>query len=194
MKYSLDEIHSILKTNLSEKRYAHSVRVAEYAGELALRFKNDAQKAYLAGLLHDCAKALKPDEMIEAAGDAGIEVSEYEALAPVSLLHARVGAYIAERDYGIDDAEILQAISYHQAGGIGMTVLDKIVSLADGTEPARTDEYLHKVKEILNDDLNRAYLEKYICSMVRTLQGHLFIDPAKADVYNYLVAEMTGCS
>ncbi len=189
MMYSAEEIHTLLKKNLTEKRYNHSVLVADYARELALRFKIDTEKAYLAGLLHDCAKRYDDNEMLQIAGEAHLSITDAEKRQPVALLHARLSAYIARRDYGIEDEVILQAIAFHQSGGVGMTALDKIVGLADSTEPSRNDEGLEKIRVILQSDLHRAYLEKFIYTMIKVVQGRYLLDRDKADIYNYLVIE-----
>jgi HD superfamily phosphohydrolase YqeK len=86
----------------------------------------------------------------------------------------------------------LQAISYHQSGGVGMTALDKIVGLADGTEFSRKILYHEKIREILMTDLDAAYLEAYIQGMVGVLQTKLLLDSKKAEVYNFLILEMNN--
>ncbi len=189
MEYSVEKIQCQLKGKVNEKRYAHSIIVADIAKELARRFNLDEEKAYLAGLLHDCAKDLDDEEMIDAAIQAGITLTEVELSEPRSMLHPQVSAYIAQRDYGISDPDILQAISYHQAGGVGMTSLDKIIGLADGTEPSRTEEYVENIREILKTDLDEAYLEKYSNNMISVIQKRRVLDSVKAQVYNELILQ-----
>jgi len=180
-------IKTTLRGNINERRYNHCLRVAELAQELAMRFGEDAEKAYLAGLLHDCAKDLSKQEMIATAQEAGIEPNDVQLDQPIPLLHARVGAYIARRDYGIEDSCVLQAICYHQSGGIDMTALDKIVSLADMTDPIRTGPDLEITRRLLKTDLDEAYLQRYAFLIIKFLKsGEIFIDKS-TDIYNQLL-------
>ena len=95
-----------------------------------MRWDADVNKAYLAGLLHDCAKGMSDDDRLDICKKKGIYVSEVEYDNP-SLLHAKVGAYLAKTVYEIDDEEILSAITYHTTGRAEMTLLEKIVFSAD---------------------------------------------------------------
>ncbi|MCL2817185.1 MAG: bis(5'-nucleosyl)-tetraphosphatase (symmetrical) YqeK, partial [Clostridiales bacterium] len=97
-----------LARTLSAARYEHSLNVMEAAGKLALRWGADAEKARVAGLLHDVARDLPSEEMLRESVLAGIDSSG----APV-LLHAPLGAHLLRRDWGIEDGEILQAVAEH---------------------------------------------------------------------------------
>lgn len=176
-----------LKCSISERRYNHCLRVAELAQTLAARFGEDAEKAYLAGLLHDCAKDLSDQEMIRVALEAGLAPDAIQCEQPIPLLHAQVGAYLAQRDYCIDDKSVLQAIRYHQSGGVNMTSLDKIVSLADMTDPVRTEPDLEDTRRLLETDLNEAYFQRYSLTIIKLLkESQIYIDKSTA-VYNHLL-------
>lgn len=186
----INNLHARLEISVSENRYKHCVEVAERAKELAEQYHNNIEKAYVAGLLHDCAKQFDSETMLKLAYEAGIDVTETEESQPVALLHAQVGAYIAGRDYCINDKDILQAISFHQSGGVGMTALDKIVALADGTIQSRSDLYLGNIRKILKSDLDAAYLEIYVYSVTNLMKNRLLLDNKKSLVYNHLILEM----
>ena len=133
-----EECRKKLKENLNAKRYIHSIGVSNTAACLAMRYGYDHKKAYLAGLLHDCAKGLKDVQLLETVRQAGIVLSDVEEANP-DLLHSKAGSIVAREKYGIDDEEIQGAIYHHTTGRPGMTLLEKIIFVADYIEPNRTN-------------------------------------------------------
>lgn len=125
-----------LKDSISNKRYHHSLGVSNTSACLAMSLGADVYSAYMAGLLHDCAKGLSKEELIETADKAGIEISDTERKNP-ELLHAKAGSVIAKSLYGITDEDILSAIYWHTTGKPGMSVLEQIIFVADYIEPNR---------------------------------------------------------
>ena len=101
-KLNLNEIKDWLKENLNDERYRHTLGVADCAKELALKFGVNPDKAYLAGLLHDCAKSISSEDKLEYCKKYGMPVSEYEQKNP-ELLHAKLGACFANTKYGVSD-------------------------------------------------------------------------------------------
>ena len=145
-----------LKEELDEKRYEHTIGVMYTAASLAMRYGVMMHQAILAGLLHDCAKAIPNDEKLELCKKYGIIVSDVERENP-SLLHAKLGAYIAREKYGVMDDEVLHAIYVHTTGEPGMSTLDKILFVADYIEPNRDSQpNLEYVRKIAFWDLNQA--------------------------------------
>ena len=136
-----ENIKSQQKEKLSQKRYDHVMRVAELAFRLAQNHGVDPVRAYTAGLLHDCAKYLKDEEILREADSLGIVYDEVEKNNASNLLHSKVGAVWAKTKYGIEDEEILSAITYHTTGKPGMTKLELIINLADILEPGRVMDY-----------------------------------------------------
>lgn len=132
----LKEIKKNLKENLSKSRYKHSVGVASTAQCLAMRYEYDLEKAYLAGIIHDCAKSTPDKEKIRECKENNIEIGRQEELLP-HLLHSKLGAFKAKKEYGIEDQEILDAVRYHTTGRANMTLLEKIIFVADYIEPGR---------------------------------------------------------
>ncbi len=182
---------SRLKNDLSEGRYIHSMGVAECAKELAERFSCDTDKAYLAGLLHDCATKLTGEELLCLALQAGLRTEEESSSDPVADFHARLGAVIAESDYGITDPEVLNAIARHQVGSVGMSSLDIIISLADGIEPSRKGDKIEEIREIARTDLLGAYLEKTSFYITNIIKGRRPLTQDRVDTYNYLLQLLT---
>jgi predicted HD superfamily hydrolase involved in NAD metabolism len=129
-----DDVQAMLGTN--KKRYWHTVGVANTCACLAMKYGVDVERAYIAGLLHDCAKCLSDDELLRECAQNDITVSEYEQQSPY-LLHGKVGALYAGTKFNIEDEEILSAISFHTTGKPNMTRLEEIVFIADYVEPFR---------------------------------------------------------
>lgn len=141
----LDHIRSELKMRLSAPRYAHSVGVETTARSLAQRFGADEYVCALAGLLHDCARDLDEGCVRAIARDAGGMDAD---MPNAVLLHAPVGAYMAVTEFGVDDPRVLSAIRNHTAGEPGMGLDDKIVCLADYTEPGRDFPEVRHLREL----------------------------------------------
>lgn len=132
-------IEEKLKNTLDEERYRHTLGVSYTAAALAMAHGEDVQKARLAGLLHDCAKCIPGNQRIKICEDNHIEIREVER-KNTSLLHSKLGAFIAKRDFGIDDEEIFGAIRWHTTGRPDMTVLEQIIYISDFIEPNRDEE------------------------------------------------------
>ena len=181
------EIKKWLKENLNEERYLHTLGTADCARELAKRFKLDEEKAYLAGLLHDCAKCLSKEKLLEII-NKNLEVEESEMLN-YKTLHAPVSAFIAQTEFGIKDEEILSAIRWHTLGKLDMSTFEKIVFLADKIEPnTRDKEYSKKIITILNEEngLNKALLICYKETLKSLVNRDLKICLLTVKIYNKL--------
>lgn len=156
----LEKILGILKDRLTPKRLSHSLGVSETAWKLALKYGDEPEKARLAGLVHDCARELPNNILLQKAQSFGIVISDIEMANP-SLLHAPVGAHLAKVDFGIEDEQIFQAVKLHTTGAPAMTVLDKIVFLADYIEPNRSFPGVDKLRETAENSLDHAVLAAY---------------------------------
>ena len=139
---NIDLIKADLKEKLPKKRYEHTLGVAYTAAALAMCYGEDILKAELAGILHDVAKAKKSSELkddmkeyIDPYTD-GDYVNLIADKAP-QILHAIYAPYLAKKDYKIEDKDILSAIRWHTTGKKDMTMLEKIVFVADYIEPNR---------------------------------------------------------
>ncbi len=156
-------IREDLKAHLNRDRYHHSLGVAYTAACLAMRYGADVEKAYLAGLLHDAAK-YDSATYLSRAEAAGLAVSKIERESP-GLLHGKLGADLAKREYGISDPEILSAIENHTVGHADMTTLEAILYVADYIEPNRQDlAGLQEIRDAAFKDLDLAvYLTADMC-------------------------------
>lgn len=146
-----------LKDLLSEKRYQHSLGVEKVAVDLAKTYNVPLEQAALAGLLHDFAKGLGNDLLLKKAYEFDILVGDVEQRAPY-LLHGPVGARMVQRELGITDQGVLQAIALHTTGAKEMTLLDKIIYLADYIEPARIFPGVEEIRKLSFMDLDKALL------------------------------------
>ena len=186
------DIKSWLKENLSEERYMHVLGAQEAAIELARRFGQDEEKAGLAALIHDCAKCIKTEELIKIIKENNLEVSEME-MKSYKTLHAVVGPFIACKEFGICDQDILNAIRFHTIGRIGMSILEKIVFLADKIESkTRNPQFIEEVVKILDEtnNMDEAVLFCYDATIKSLLRRKLIINPETIDVYNDLLIKL----
>ena len=182
-----DFINNWLKENLSEERYFHTLGTADCAKELAQKFKLNPDKAYIAGLLHDCAKCFSNEKLLEII-KSHLQVEECEMLN-YKTLHAPVSAYIAENEFGVKDTEILSAIRWHTLGKLDMTDFEKIVFLADKIEPnTRDKEYSDKIRTLLDEGngLNKALLKCYKETIKSLVKRDLKICLLTIEIYNKL--------
>ncbi len=147
-----------LFADLTGRRFAHTLGVAWSARHLAQIHGEDAYKAEAAALLHDCAKCLPLKDMQRIAADAKI-TQDRSVLESGALLHAPVGAWMAEHVYGVTDPEILSAIAAHTTGKPGMSGLDMVVNIADTIEPGRESyPLLSRIREASERSLREAML------------------------------------
>lgn len=153
------EILNKLEKNLSPKRYKHSVRVAETAERLAVKYDADPHLAYLAGLLHDCARDYSGDKLLKYVAAKKLKAKKYELQYPI-LLHGLVGASLAIEIYGVKDESVLEAIKLHTAGSRNMTALSKIIFIADFIEPGREGSMVDTIRHVVENSLNKAVFEK----------------------------------
>jgi predicted HD superfamily hydrolase involved in NAD metabolism len=149
-----EEIYEVVKNTLSEKRFYHSVCVVERAVELAKIYGADIEKAKLAGIIHDIAKEVKEEDRIKNAESYGIELDEVEKKS-TGIIHAKVGAKIAEVQFGLDE-EVCNAVAYHTTARANMTLLEKIIYLADYSGKDRHFEDTNYIYELANKDLDEA--------------------------------------
>lgn len=150
---TITEMKSKLRGVLSEKRYNHSIGVMEEACRLAAHHQADVQKAEVAGLLHDCAKYIGVQEAETMLRRFGEEPDEIQKVS-FQLLHGLLGYHIAKEQYDVTDEGILQAIYWHTTGKAGMTLLEKIIFVADYTEPGRDFSGLDEIRKTAYRDLD----------------------------------------
>ncbi|MBQ2983518.1 MAG: bis(5'-nucleosyl)-tetraphosphatase (symmetrical) YqeK [Candidatus Gastranaerophilales bacterium] len=187
-----DYILTWLQKNLTAKRYAHSLGCAETAQKLARIYKLDEEKAYLTGLIHDCAKNFDDEKSLDIIKNIIKTGFQENELKNPKTYHAIVGTYVAKQEFEIDDPEIIQAIKNHTIGAVDMTLFDKIIFLADKIEPnSRDEKYSSKIWKLIEENkgvigLDLALL-KCFCETIKSLvKRKLYICSSTIDVYNIL--------
>ena len=186
---NLKEIQDRLKNDIGEKRYKHSLRVAETAKKLAEVNSIDTNKAYLAGLIHDCAKYNEEYYVKQL----NIDISNYH-LSSIKdpVLHSFLGAEVAKKVYNVKDEEILKAIKYHTTGKENMNLLEKIVFIADAIEEKRSYPGVEEIRKKAFNDLDTGVLECLNHNIRYLLDIDAFIDPLTLKARNYMIKEKNG--
>ena len=181
----LHKIRKQLLKVLDSKRFEHTQGVAYTSAALAMRYGEDVQKAELAGLLHDCAKCMDNEKKIHICKKNDIAISEAEFRNPF-LLHAKVGGHLAKTKYKVDDDDIINAIMWHTTGRPGMSLLEKIVYIADYIEPGRNHApNLDEIRRLCFQDLDEALLQILEDILVHLKDSKKEIDPMTQMTYEF---------
>lgn len=172
----MKKIKKYLKKHLTKDRYEHTLGVAYTAAALAMKYNPDTsnanlvKRAYLAGLLHDCAKCMSDEKKLHICDKNNISYSKIETEHPY-LLHGKVGAHIAKKKFKINDKDILQAITWHTTGRPDMSLLEKIIFIADYIEPSRKPvPELDLIRRLAFEDIDRT-MEKILSNTLKHLEA-----------------------
>lgn len=184
--YDIDVVMKALKKDLTDKRFTHSKNVMNTAGKLAKRNGYDVEKAKLAGLLHDCARYMQPEELFDICENNGITITPVERKQPY-LLHAAAGMILASQKYDIYDLEILNAIRYHTTGRADMGLLEKIVFVADYIEPGRKYPGISPVRDKAFRNLDGAIIEILNATIGFILKKHTLLHEDTVKARNYFL-------
>ncbi len=180
------EFLEILKTRLTPQRLYHSICVAEQAKHLAEIFNGDVKKAYTAGLIHDIMRYEPTDKMLKMIEADGQILTESEKNITVTL-HAIAGEIFLRKELNVTDSEILSAVRWHTTGKEDMSLLEKIIYVADLTSEDREYSDILEVRAMAEESLNKTCLR----GLSFTIEDNakkcrpIHIDTVKA--YNYLV-------
>ena len=184
---SIQEMYLYLQNNLIEKRYNHTLGVVKTALELAEIYNVNKEKAEIAALAHDCAKNISYDELKEICEKGNIIFTE-DDLNSKPIWHAYAAVVIAKEEFNINDEEILNAIKYHTTGRKNMTVLEKIIYLADYIEPGRTFEKIQEVRELTYDkNIDEALIKAINNTIEFLISKRSIIHKSTIEARNYLI-------
>lgn len=195
-KTDLKKLRKEMEKELNAKRYEHTLCVAYTAASLAMVHGVDTDSAMIAGMLHDCAKCLSNKKLISICEKNDLPISEVEMRNPAALLHAKVGSFLAQEKYGVDDQNILNAIRYHTTGRPDMSRLEKILYIADYIEPGRKHaSNLGQIRKMAFQDLDETLYKilEDTLSYLQSVTGHMDaaeqkigpLDPMTRDTYEY---------
>ncbi|MBQ7875290.1 MAG: bis(5'-nucleosyl)-tetraphosphatase (symmetrical) YqeK [Oscillospiraceae bacterium] len=135
-RLSEEEIKTVLKSRMNEHRFEHSLNVAKRAVFLAEKNGADPEKAYFAGLIHDICKGIPQEEQLKIIENEGIALDGDTKASP-ALWHSIAGAIYSEHELGVTDEDVLNAVRYHTSGRGGMSILEKVIYMADLTSAER---------------------------------------------------------
>jgi predicted HD superfamily hydrolase involved in NAD metabolism len=189
----LEKAQAFARSRLSERRYQHTLRVAETAESLALAHDLEADRARLSALLHDAARETGPEEYLKLADEWQLQVGDPERLSP-KLLHGPVAAELARRELGIDDEEILEAVRAHTTGSPGMGPLALVLYVADKIEPARDYPSVGRLRTLAREDLRRAAEESLQRTIAHNEGRGKATHPASLKMLDWLEADRTAQS
>ena len=185
------KIQEKLQRVLSPKRYAHTLGVMATAASLAELHGASVEKAALAGLLHDCAREIRGEELFHMCKEQGIPLDPVTVAQP-ELLHGPLGAKLAEQEYGVADQEVLAAIRSHTIGREGMSLLEKIVFVADYVEPGREFPGVEDIRQLTHEDMDRAMILAIDTTLGYVMRQGKLIHPQAVTARNELVLKKLG--
>lgn len=181
-----EEFKSLINGKLKENRFVHSLNVADSAEYLAKKYGCDEKKAYTAGLLHDVMKNADREEQLSVISKAGITMTDCE-MANDKLWHSIAGMAFMKSELQIDDGELLDAVRYHTTGRKGMSLLEKVIYVADFISADRDYPEVEDVRKAADESLEKAMmlgLEFCIHEIVNRKQ---VLHPDSTDAYNEII-------
>lgn len=181
----LKKIRKAMEKSLDDRRYEHTLGVEYTAAALAMCHNASIKNAQLAGILHDCAKCLSNEKLLSICEKRNISINDIERNNP-SLLHAKVGSFLAMDEYGVSDQDVIHAILNHTTGRPGMSILEKIIFVADYIEPGRNKApNLNEIRQLAFVNLDAAMLRILEDTLKHLEERGGDIDPMTRRTYNF---------
>lgn len=185
---TFDDYKALIKDKMGEYRYIHSVNVSKEAVKLAKMYGADVEKARTAGILHDITKEMPYDEQLKLIEKSGIILSDIEKRAP-KLYHAISGSAYLRVNLHIEDEDILNAVRYHTTARSNMSVLEKIIFLADFTSEERNYPDVDIMREKTYNSLSDGMLYGITYTIKSLLDKGAVVHPDALNAYNELVLD-----
>ena len=183
------EYIEILKERLTERRFIHSLNVAKSAKELAIIYGCDPEKAYTVGLIHDCCKDEPAGLQLSYMIENGVELTDCEINTP-KLYHAICGSVFAQKVFGVTDEDMLNAVRYHTTGRKNMSLLEKVVFIADFISEERDYNGVEIMREKAKRSLDEAIIEGLSFTIKDLIERERIIHPDTVDAYNSAMFEI----
>ena len=181
------QIEKLLKEMLPETRLNHSLSVSKCAIKLSEIYKCDKEKAKIAGLVHDCAKYFTNEQIEDCVKKFNIELDPLE-VNNRALSHSVIGSYVAREVFNINDEEILSAIKYHTTGKENMSLLEKIIYMADLVEEGRKFPKVEELRELtFGGKLDEALLLSFNNTIKFIIDNNQLIHPRTVSARNYIL-------
>lgn len=181
--FDVENIKDFLKNRLSEKRYNHSLNVADECRKLAQRYEEDEERAYYAGLVHDVCKELPAAELKQMAIESDLDMTQAE-IETKALWHAVAGAGFVRDSLMIEDTDIINAVRFHTIGRAGMSRLEEIVYIGDLISADRTYKDVKKFRKLAYQDMDKVMLEALIFSIESVTEKKGLIPEYTLQAYN----------
>ena len=179
---------NIIKQRLDSYRFNHSICVAECAKKLAAKYGCDEEKAYVAGILHDVMKNTPAEEQLDFFKEHRVELTDVEKSNP-KLYHAISGAYFVKDVLKINDAQIFHAIRYHTTGRAGMSLLEKVIFIADFISDDRDYNGIEEIRQAAWESLEKAMMIGLDFTIKEIVGRRQTLHPDSVDLYNELILE-----
>ena len=177
---------SLIRPLMGDRRYNHSINVAKEAVTLAKLYGADEEKAYIAGILHDITKELPIDEQLQIMQDGGIILDNVQKTAP-KLWHGISGSVYIQTNPGIKDPDIINAIRYHTTGRAGMSLLEKVIFVADFTSEERDYDGAEIMRQKSRESLEEAMIFGFQFTLFDLTKRKLAIHPDEVFCYNDII-------
>ncbi len=188
-----EQFKAIIRTRLSDYRYHHSLCVADEAVRLAERYGADEKQAYTAGILHDIMKDADANAQLQILADFDILLDEVERVSP-TLWHARAGEAFIRHILQLPDEDILTAVRYHTTGRAGMSLLEKILFVADFTSADRTYDDVDEMRRLSDVSLEAAMEYGIAYTIHDLLNKGRPVHPDTLAAYNAIIMQTGGLS
>lgn len=191
--WSIDEIKQYLKNNVKEKRYEHILGVAEAAKSLAEQYGENIEHAEIAAYYHDILKDKNFEWLVSYIREMGEDPGE--GLSAWKTLHAQAGAIFARSEAGLNDQRILDAVRYHTTGRENMSLLEKIIFVADFIEAGRVFEGVELIRDLAKSDLDQAVLASLNSSISYLKEQNAYVMSTSLEAqiyYRNLISERTA--
>lgn len=185
----IDKIKSDLLNNISKERYLHTLRVVDTCEKLAIRYDEDLDKTRTAALLHDSAKFISKEKILDKSKEYGL-LDNLSHPYNTALLHGPLAAKIAKDKYDIIDEDILNSIEYHTTGRRNMSLLEKIIFMGDYIEPNRKFKGIEEIRKLAFKDLDRSLLLTLNTNIKFLIDRNKVIFIDTIDARNYLIEEI----
>lgn len=186
---STENIIEKLKTMLKPKRLEHSINVANCALKLSEIYNCDKEKAYLAGIVHDCAKYFTKEQVESYVKKYSVKLDPLE-VDSIALSHSIIGSFVIQDVFDIKDMDIINAVRYHTTGRENMSTLEKIIFIADMIEEGRNFPGVDYLRELtFNGQLDEALITSFNNTIKFVIDNNQLIHPRSVKARNYLMQE-----
>ena len=178
-----DALYERVMNDLSDKRRIHTLGVRDTALSMAREYGADPMKTEIAALAHDLYRGLRGDDLNMTVRELGLPDKYYDN---PNLAHGKIAAIKLSEDYGIDDEEILNAVSYHTTGRRGMSKIEKIIFLADAVEPGRTYPGVEAIREAAGHGLDEGCLASMLGTIKHVTDQGAYLDEDTIEAAEFL--------